>query len=75
MDPNMHRVQQQPDIPLDDMESLLPETGYNLMRCKSHSGREKNLNLLSETVSNLRCIPNSLELKKNLTVGNSFLIS
>ena len=60
----MHRVQQQPDIPLDNMESLLPETESNLMRCKSHSGSEKNVNLLSETVRNLRCIPNSLEFKK-----------
>ena len=44
----MHRVQQQPDIPLDDVESLLPETGSNLIRCKWHPGREKKVNFLSE---------------------------
>ena len=49
----MHRVQQQPDIPLDNMESLLPETGSNLIRCKWHPGREKKVNFLSETIRNL----------------------
>ena len=50
----MHRVQQQPDIPLDDVESLLPET-------ESNPGREKKVNFLSETIRNLGCIHSKKE--------------
>ena len=39
----MHRIQQQPDIHLDDLKSLLPET-------ESNPGREKKVNLVSETL-------------------------
>ena len=65
----MHRVQQQPDIPLDYVESLLPETGSNLIRYKWHPGREKKVNFLSETLRNLG-VPTVLFLDKLIQCSN-----